>query len=253
MTLILVFLSCVCLGSFLNVLIDRLSTGRSFVKGRSYCEKCKKELKTLDLIPLLSYILLKGRCRYCKTKIPFRLFTVELLTGILGIAIYLLVINSFVSLLVSFPLFVILYAFLGIFIADIIYGIIPDLLVILSFISSFVYVWLLQSPLDNHIISAVATLAFFFFLFILTKGKGMGMGDVKLSFVLGFLLGFPSIIVSLYLAFLTGAAISIILVIWKKLRFFGGTIPFGPFLVASSAISLFYGPTILSIFVQNFL
>jgi prepilin signal peptidase PulO-like enzyme (type II secretory pathway) len=80
----------------------------------------------------------------------------------------------------------------------------------------------------------------------------MGFGDVKLSFILGFLLGYPLIIVSLYLAFLTGAAVAIILVVCRKTKFFGGSIPFGPFLVASTVISLFYGQEILRVFLMRF-
>lgn len=253
MSFLLVFIICICLGSFLNVLIDRLSTGRSFISGRSYCEKCKKALTAFELLPLISYLVLHGKCRHCKAKIPFRLFVVEFITGVLGVFVLYLVTQDIINLVVAIPLFFLLYSFFGIFVADIIYGIIPDFMVVLSFVSSFSYVWLLNLPLTNHVLSGVGTLAFFFFLYVITKGKGMGMGDVKLSFVLGFFLGFPLVIVSLYLAFLTGAVISIILVLWKKMRFFGGTIPFGPFLVASSVVSLFYGKEILSIFISNFL
>lgn len=247
------FLVGIFLGSFLNVLIDRLSTGRGFVSGRSYCEVCKKTLKSFDLIPLFSYLFLKGKCRHCKAKIPFRLFLVEMLTGITAtVCIYLFVTGS-LPLYSSILIFLILFSFLGIFVADVVYGIIPDLFVVLSLVASLFYVLVEGLPLYSHIAAAFGSLFFFFFLFVITKGKGMGLGDVKLSFVLGLVLGFPQIIVALYLAFLTGAAISIILVVWRKLRFFGSTIPFGPFLVASSVVALFYGEVILSAFVQNFL
>lgn len=253
MTFILVFILGSALGSFLNVLIDRLSTDKPFVGGRSYCEDCKKELQGLDIIPLISYLILKGKCRHCKKKIPFRLFVVEFLTGLFSVLIFLLFLQGVFSLPAALLIFLIIYAFFGIFVADIVYGIIPDLLVIASLLGSFFYVAVQGFPLQNHLLSAFGTIAFFFFLFIITKGKGMGLGDVKLSFVLGFLLGFPLIIVSLYIAFLTGAVISIILVICKKLRFFGSTIPFGPFLVASSVVALFYGREILTVFIANFL
>ncbi len=253
MAFILVFILGTALGSFLNVLIDRLSTGRTFIKGRSYCENCKKVLKAIDLIPIVSYLVLKGKCRHCKKSIPFRLFVVEFSTGLFSSLIFLLYLQGVFSLPAAILIFLIIYAFFGIFVADIVYGIIPDLLVIISLFGSFLYVLFQNLPLHNHLFSALGTLAFFFFLFIVTRGKGMGLGDVKLSFVLGLLLGFPLVVVSLYIAFLTGAVISIILVICKKLRFFGSTIPFGPFLVASSVIALFYGREILTVFISNFL
>ncbi len=253
MLYVISFIFGIFLGSFLNVLIDRLSTDRPFVKGRSYCEHCKKTLHPKDLIPLVSFLLLKGRCRYCRKSIPVRLFVVEFVTGLVAVFSIFVYLSGMSPLFVSVVLFVILFSFLGIFFADLYYGIIPDLLVLLSLISAFLYIMLLGLPLQTHLFAAGASLLFFVFLFIITKGKGMGLGDVKLSFVLGLLLGFPNIVVGLYLAFLTGAGVSIILVICRKLRFFGGTIPFGPFLIASSVITLFYGKDILNAFVQNFL
>lgn len=253
MLYVISFIFGIFLGSFLNVLIDRLSTDRPFVKGRSYCEHCKKTLHPKDLMPLVSFLLLKGRCRYCRKSIPVRLFVVELVTGLVAVFSMFVYLSGMSPLFVSVVLFVILFSFLGIFFADLYYGIIPDLLVLLSLIAAFLYIMLLGLPLQAHLFAAGASLLFFVFLFIITKGKGMGLGDVKLSFVLGLLLGFPNIVVGLYLAFLTGAGVSIILVICRKLRFFGGTIPFGPFLIASSVITLFYGKDILNAFVQNFL
>lgn len=253
MVVFLVFIFGAFLGSFLNVLIDRLSTDRPFVNGRSYCEHCKKTLQPRDLIPLVSYLLLKGKCRYCKKKIPFRLFFVELLTGITFVLLSLLYLNHFYSLPATILLAVILFCFIGIFFADIVYGIIPDLLVFISVLAVVSYILIMHLPLFIHLASGLGAMLFFLALFAVTRGRGMGFGDVKLSFVLGVLLGFPGIIVGLYLAFLTGAGVSIILVICRKLKFFGSTIPFGPFLVASTVIALFWGDIILSSFVSRFL
>lgn len=85
---------------------------------------------------------------------------------------------------------------------------------------------------------------FFLALFLFTRGRGMGFGDVKFAFLMGLVLGFPNIIVSLYIAFLTGAIIGIILMIWGKKRFFGTAIPFGPFLVLGTFAALFWGEII---------
>lgn len=253
MVIFLSFVIGIFLGSFLNVLIDRLSTDRPFVKGRSYCENCKRTLKPIDLIPLVSYIMLRGKCRFCHKKIPFRLFFVELTIGITFGILAQLFFTQIFTLPALLCIAVILFCFIGIFFADVIYGIIPDLLVVVSAIASLLYVFISGLTMQNHLLSGLGSFVFFFLLFLLTRGRGMGFGDVKLSFVLGLLLGFPGIIVSLYLAFLTGAGVSIILVICRKLKFFGSTIPFGPFLVISSIIALFWGDIILQSFVSRFL
>ena len=234
------------------MLIDRLSTGRSITKGRSYCEKCKKTLKPIDLIPIFSYIFLIGRCKHCKAHIPIRIFVVEMLSGIIFALLYFQVASSLLLPLSAICLSVILLCFVGIFFADLEYGIIPDLLVIGAILASFFYLFFQGLPMPTHVLSGLGSFAFFLLLFVVTKGRGMGLGDVKFAFVLGLLLGSPMTVVSLYLAFLTGAGVSIILVICKKLRFFGSTIPFGPFLVVSTIITLFYGDALLKFFLQKF-
>lgn len=241
--IIIVFLTGICLGSFLNVVIDRFATNRSIVRGRSYCESCKKTLETRDLIPLLSYILLKGRCRYCGKKIPFRIFLVEFLTGFISLGFLFLYGTA------NLPFIIIIYLitllFIAIFFIDLEYGIIPDKLTILLTILAVILVFSTGQNLFNHFVSAVSSLLFFIGLYIATKGRGMGMGDVKISFSLGMLLGYPLIVYGLYLAFLTGAVVSIILVLWKKKSFRKGTVPFGPFLTASTLFTLFFGEQII--------
>lgn len=246
------FLQGILLGSFLNVLIDRLPSGRGFVVGRSYCENCKKTLKAYDLIPIFSFIVLRGKCRFCKMPISYRLLVVELLIGTLAMCLLFQTLTGSIGVIYAVLIFLMLYSFIGIFVADIIYGIIPDLLVATSLVSTFLYILNSNLPLLPHLLSAIGSFLFFFLLFAFTRGKGMGFGDVKLAFVLGLLLGFPLIIISLYLAFLTGALISIILVLCRKLRFFGSTIPFGPFLIASTIVTFFYGDQIYRSFISRF-
>jgi leader peptidase (prepilin peptidase)/N-methyltransferase len=249
LSILIIFIFGAIVGSFLNVVIDRLSTGRSIVYGRSYCEGCKKTLKPYDLLPIVSYLVLRGKCRYCKAKIPIRILIVETLSAITFGLIYLSVLGLTLSFLPAVFLGAIFLCFIGIFFADLEYGIIPDFLVIVSTFSSLFYLLFSNQLVIPHFIAGIATLAFFLLLYVITRGRGMGLGDVKLSFVLGFFLGFPSIIVALYLAFLTGAGVSIILVVWKKIRFLGGTIPFGPFLVGSAVVAYFFG----TIIIQRFL
>jgi len=252
MELLLAVLFGSALGSFLNVAIDRLSTDRSIVKGRSYCEKCKKTLQPWDLIPVVSYLILRGKCRYCKADIPLRLFIVEVLSGFAFGLVFFMVSAGTLQLVPALFLAIVLWCFIGIFFADIKYGIIPDFLVLISIISAVFYIHFSGLPYLSHVLSGIGSLVFFLILFLITKGKGMGFGDVKLSFALGLFLGFPQIVTALYMAFLTGAVISIILIVGKKIRFFGGSIPFGPFLVLSTIVTFFFGAAILELFLNKF-
>jgi prepilin signal peptidase PulO-like enzyme (type II secretory pathway) len=102
----------------------------------------------------------------------------------------------------------------------------------------------------NYLFSASGAFLFFLLLFLFTKGKGMGFGDVKFAFLMGLILGFPKIIVSLYVAFLTGAIVGCILIIWRKKRMSGSSIPFGPFLVVGTLIAIFYGEILFKGFLR---
>src|SRR5690606_33866567 len=122
------------------------------------------------------------------------------------------------------------------------YGIIPFLIVIPATIIALVYQGI-NNPesLVSVLLSALGAAGFFFLIFFLTRGRGMGFGDVVLAGYLGMLLGFPGIVYALYIAFLTGAGVSLILILTGKKKMKGGTVPFGPFLIFGAFISLFWG------------
>lgn len=285
MLIILLFILGICIGSFLNVLIDRLPNDENPLTGRSYCDKCKKTLKWYDLIPVLSFILLRGKCRNCHSPISFYYPLVEIITGIMFVGVFIFLIESRItnheSWLANFEFrnylefgilnfgFIINYLYylfivcslLVVFFADIKYGIIPDKVIFPAIIISFFFLFFtskeswLSFPLQpatfevfaNKFSSALGAFIFFLFLHLITRGRGMGLGDVKLALLLGIFLGFPQIITALYIAFLTGAIIGLILIIWRKKKLSGGTIPFGPFLVFGALVSLFFGNSILKI------
>jgi leader peptidase (prepilin peptidase) / N-methyltransferase len=252
---IAIFLLGLAVGSFLNVLIDRLPRDESPFRGRSYCESCKKPLLWYDLIPVVSILFLKGKCRYCRSPISWYYPIVELTTGIMFVAVTIFVLNNFQFSIFNFQsnlnfqlsqtstiayyLFII-SSLIVVFFVDLKYGIIPDKVVYPSILAAIVYLFINhQSLIINHLLAAFGAFLFFLALYLLTKGKGMGFGDVKLVFLLGLVLGFPKIIVAFYIAFLTGAIIGIILILWGKKKLGGTTIPFGPFLVAGAFIALF--------------
>lgn len=290
MFLFFLFILGISIGSFLNVLIDRLPREESIGfwtsqndKKRSYCESCKHALLWYDLIPLLSFVQLRGKCRYCHISLSLYYPIVELITGSLFLITVLFlsygVIPSAVegSTLVSeilrlatlaqndiwvishlssliFHLFII-SSLIVIFFTDVKYGIIPDKIIFPAIIITFFFFVLTSeeflglrsgppSEVGSQLLAGIGAFLFFLFLFLVTRGRGMGFGDVKYAFLMGLILGFPNIITALYIAFLTGAFISLILVVWGKKKLKGATIPFGPFLVLATIICLFWGNTI---------
>ena len=246
---IFIFLLGLFIGSFLNVLADRLSRGEAVIKGRSHCEKCKKTLKWLDLIPLLSFLFLKGKCRYCRVRLSLFYPITELTTGILFAGVFLFLgganINLITIINIIYYLFI-LSSLIVIFFADLKYGIIPDKIIFSAVFIAIAYSFFNhQSLIINHFLSGLGALLFFLSLFLVTKGRGMGFGDVKFAFLMGLILGFPNIITGLYIAFLTGAIVGIILILWRRKKAFGTAIPFGPFLVLGTLGALFWGEIIL--------
>jgi len=236
-----------CVGSFLTVIVDRLPRRETIIKGRSHCEHCQHTLSWNDMIPVLSFFFLRGKCRYCHFPIGWQYPVIESLTAIIFLltVIFISVKQSvFNSSAIAelFYLIVIVSSLIVIFFIDLKYGIIPDTIVYPITSISFLYqLFYGKEMIFNHMLSGLIAFSFFFFLFFITKGKGMGFGDVKLSFFLGLFLGFPKIVVGIYIAFLTGAIVAIILILARKKKFSGGTIPFGPFLVLGTLTSLYYG------------
>lgn len=250
MIIILVLIFGLFFGSFLNVLVDRFTKGESVIGGRSYCEHCKKNLAWHDLIPVLSFFFLKGKCRYCRIPLSYYYPVVEMTTGALFVlTVIFLPYESIKYQVLSIKYFIFLAYYLTIvssiivvFFADLKYGIIPDKIIFPSIVISFLYLLLYTYYLIlPHLLSGIGAFSFFLLLFLITRGKGMGFGDVKFSFLMGLILGFPSIVIALYIAFLTGALCGCILIVWKRKKLLGTKIPFGPFLVLGTIVVLFFG------------
>jgi len=241
MILVFLFLLGVSVGSFINCLVYRVNNGLSPLRGRSICPKCKHQLAWFDNIPLLSFVLLRGKCRYCGKPISWQYPIVELITGLLAIIIFQL---SNCELRIASYNLLIGWALLAIFVSDLIYTTIPDEIVYPTLFIVFIYLIFhsLNFLISNFLISLLVA-GFFYFLVLVTRRRGMGMGDVKLAGLIGLILGWPKIIVALYLAFLTGAFFGVILILLKKKKF-GQHIPFGPFLTTATFVSLFWGEKI---------
>ena len=274
----LLFITGCIVGSFLNVVVDRLPEGKTIIWGHSRCDFCHKHLRPSDLIPVISFAILGGKCRYCRRKLSYYYPIGELTTGILfSLAAYALFGQISLLLLADYRyLFALIYYLITtasqiiIFFTDLKYGIIPFKVVFFSLVTTsiwfafnlFLYATqnqIILFPVQNalfplsYIFSGLGVFLFFLLLFMGTKGRGIGFGDVVFVGLMGVLLGFPKIILGIYIAFLTGAAVSLILVLLGRKRLSGGTIPFGPFLVLGTIVSLFLGNWIIGLIITYLL
>lgn len=265
-------------GSFLNVVVDRMVLGKDFVHGRSYCDFCGKYLRFYHLIPLVSYLFLRGRCFFCKGKLSIYYPLSEMLGGLLFI--FALYISNFAEVISFYTLFRLVYLiivfsfFLVIALSDLKSQVIPSKVVYAALlfvtISQIIYLvfwsfeykrmlnndylgrYLLQSGFYSgaiisevkkffyNLICGIGISLFFYLLVVLTNGRGMGGGDVRLGLLLGVFNGFPNGIVAVFLAFVLGSIFSFFLIVFSR-KSFKDVIPFGPFLIAGSMISLLYG------------
>lgn len=255
---IFIFIIGTFIGSFLGVIIDRLPRGESIARGRSHCDHCKKSLAPLDLIPVFSFFFLRGRCRYCGKKLSLFYPIIEVITGVLFV---LAALDTGILYQVSriwyqgefFYYLFIISILIAIFFIDLKNGIIPFVLVLCGIFAAFLYLILnTQYLILGNTVAGLGAFVFFLLLFLGTRGRGMGFGDVVYVFLMGLLLGFPGIVFGLYIAFVSGAVVSLILIGIKKKKMHGGTIAFGPFLVFGTLLCLFWGKEIAE-FVLYFL
>lgn len=224
-------------GSFAGAVSFRIVRKQSFIKGRSFCPQCKKTIAWYDNIPLLSFFLLGGKCRHCQKKISLRYPLIEAGSGLGFLFIFLKFGSSGIFNL--FWLWFIFLICLLIFVIDLEKQIIPDELSFLGFLATF-FVLIDSGRLFTSMLSGFLCALFLLLVNLVTKGKGMGLGDVKLALFLGMFLGYPLSITWLFVAFLTGALVGVILVLGKRAKF-GIPIAFGPFLVFSFVVVMLWG------------
>jgi len=243
----LIFLIGLAFGSFANVCIYRLPKGKSIVSPGSFCPNCNKSIKWFDNIPVLSYLILRGKCRYCKKPISIRYFIVELLTGILFFLIYKKVGFSYINFIYDILLLsLIIVSFIDIdtfLISDVI--VIPGILIGVLFSFLFPEINNMER-LESFLYSFIGVLLgggiLIFLGFVgklLFKKDAMGGGDIKLLAMIGAFLGWKSIFLTLFFGSLVGTLISLILILLKK-RKIDDYVPFGPYLALGAVISIFF-------------
>lgn len=248
------FILGICLGSFLNVSIDRLPRGKSLVYPPSHCDACNQKLRPWELIPVVSYLCLRGKCRYCGANIPRRTLMVELGTGLLiawlafsyGFSLAFLVLAFYTCL---FLVLAIIDLEHGLVLNKITYPAIGLSLVIAPFWSSLGLPRTLlatDTMLHTFLSSLIggAIFAGFLLLTVLLSRGAMGWGDVKLAALVGLATGFPSVLVAMMVAFISGGLIAGLLLL-LRLRSWKNTIPYGPFLSLGTFIALLWGKNLV--------
>ena len=235
-----------CVGSFLNVVIYRVPEGMSLAKPDSHCPNCKYKLKWYDNIPVLSYILLGGKCRNCKTHIPFRYTAVELSNMILWFACAFLFWKQSIPLACIYM--IVLSVFICVFFIDLEHKVIFDrfqlILLTLGIVSIF---FDKNCAWYSHLIGGLAGFGVFYlvaFLFEkITKKEGLGGGDIKLAGVAGLLLGWERLLLSLLVATIPAAIV--MLITKRAAEGEDREFPFAPFLVVGFSIALLFGEPII--------
>lgn len=257
MWFLLIFFLGTVVGSFVNVLIDRSVAGRDWVRGRSLCDYCHKSLKWYDLVPLLSWIIYRGKSRCCGKPLTLQYPIVEFMVGLLFV--WWLSVGFLTFALVSSPLSVIQPGFwlisgvllLILAIADLVYGVVLMPIVYTGLGMTLLYrviLWRFGAyqlvDLQNSILFSGVSYVFFWLLWKGTKGKGMADGDMYIALYLGLLLGWPKGLVMIGLSFVLGAIVGIGLIV-TGLRSRRDSVPFVPFMVVSSVIALWMGEAII--------
>lgn len=252
MLIAIIFIIGACIGSFLNVVILRLKEEKSFVKGRSYCPNCKHQLAWYDNVPLISYIFLVGKCRYCHKKISAQYPLVEMTAGGLFVLVYIKwrtgILDFRFQILDFFVLlsyFIFTAILIIIFVYDLKWYLILDKVALPAIAVAFILNTILGYKFTDLLLGGVIVGGFFFLQFIISRGKWIGGGDVRLGFLIGVMLGWQKAIVALFIAYVAGAIIGIFLMIVKNKKM-NSKIPFGTFLSAATYISMLWGGEILA-------
>ncbi|MBM4446972.1 MAG: prepilin peptidase [Chloroflexi bacterium] len=251
----LFFLLGAAAGSFINVVADRLPAGKSIISPPSHCAECQYKIPSMDNIPIFSYLWLRGHCRNCSATIPRRLFLVELGTAILFSFLYRYYGLSWELAMVTFYccLFIVLLLIdlehnilpnkivypgmiiaLGIAALGSIFGFEPSVIAGMGF-----RLWIVDAAIGGSIGFGLLLLV------VLISRGGMGWGDVKLVGLIGLVIGFPLVLLAMFLAMVSGGLTAAILLL-LKLKSRKDAIPFGPFLSLAAMATLFWGSNLLN-------
>ena len=249
--IVIIALIGLCFGSFATMLLHRIQRGGIFGK-RSACPRCNRILAWVDLIPLLSFVFLRGQCRSCRQPISFSYPLTELLSA----ALFLLLATGFreTPIIVFLPLLAAMYIALLIALYDARTQSIPDILTLLLALTALLYRIALQISSDgtaihDGLLGILPPLLLLGGLWVFSRGRWIGSGDIFLGAALGFLLGFPESILMLFLAYVAGGVTAACLLMTKKVTR-KTRLAFGPFLIGSTLLTVVAGEEILRWYVS---
>lgn len=262
-SLLVVFIFGLIIGSFINCLIYRLRHGQNFFTGRSHCPLCRHQIAWYDNIPLLSYLILRAKCRHCHKAISWQYPIVELITGLLFLIIFwqqMTIVDYNVLMLSCFNVLMILRNFVFtafliiIFLYDLKYYLILDSITIPAMIVALLFnlfIGVLTTPSSfisiflNFFVSAFILGVFFLLQFLISRGKWLGGGDIRLGILMGLMLGWPNSLVALTLGYILGSLAGLGLIAAHK-KTFQSRVPLGTFLTITTFIALLWGDKIIN-------
>ena len=243
---LIVFAFGVSIGSFLNVCIYRIPENKSIVFPGSFCPNCKNSIPFYLNIPVLSYLFLKGRCRFCKTQISIRYLIIEAITGFFSLLLFLKFGLT--------PAFLYWFIFISVLIIvsfiDFDHQIIPDIISlpgILIFASSFYFLpeMTIKKTIFGILFGGGSLYAIAFFYYFFKNQEGMGGGDIKLLAMIGAAMGIKGVIFTIFTGSLLGTVFGISLMVYTKESDIKLKIPFGPFLSFGAILYIFYGKQLI--------
>ena len=255
------FILGVIIGSFLNVLGLRWNSGLT-LGGRSFCVVCQKGLPWWELVPVISFLGLNGKCSGCKSKISWQYPVVEFWTGLVFSTLY--VARPFEFNFLGIILYILSITVFSIFIVITIYDvrhkIIPNELVYSSIILAFLYRLIALGSIYDFLAGPIL-FGFFGLIWLVSKGRAMGFGDAKLALAIGLLLGFPAGLSAAVLAFWIGSVVTLTILALSRVKLslfknvkgltMKSEIPFAPFLIIGAWISFIYTLDLFYVLVQN--
>ncbi|MBT3177135.1 prepilin peptidase [Desulfobacula sp.] len=243
---VFIFIIGACIGSFLNVCIYRIPENNSIITPGSFCPACKKGIPFYCNIPVLSYLFLKGRCKFCHKPISIRYPIIEILAGMFAVVLF----YKFGIGQVMVYWFIFTSVLITISFIDIDHQIIPDVISlpgILVFASSFYF--LPEMTLKNTLLGIVAgggsLYAVAFLYYLLKKQEGMGGGDIKLLAMIGAAIGIKGVFFTIFAGSLFGTFFGLLIMIYTKIADSKLKIPFGPFLSMGAILYIFFGEQLI--------
>ncbi len=257
MVLIFVFVIGAVIGSFMSCWLCRIHNEKSVLIGRSRCEGCDKILKWFELLPVISFVAQRGRCRSCNSNIHLQDPFIELVLGLLFVGAYIIAnelgLPSVETVLMIITYWIAMSVLVAVFVYDARWQIIPDKIMIPGIMSvlvlEMIFIAISEtstiSVLYNSLIAMAVGGGFFLVQFVISDGKWIGGGDIRLGAFMGLVLGWPHIITALMIAYIVGAIVSVGIVLARRKKF-SSHIAFGTFLSFAAVVTLFWGNDIVA-------